>query len=108
MLEIRGTAIYLTRGDSAYIGINLRTGDMEYQLMEGDRLTFTVRKDPYSKQKLIEKTLTEPVISLRPEDTEGLSFGIYHYDVELKFQNGDVNTVIPVSEFHVEKEVTYD
>ena len=48
-------------------------------------------------------------MKLNPEDTEGMDFGTYYYDVQLTTAGGDVDTYIPetgkVAEFIIEKEV---
>ena len=44
---------------------------------------------------------------IEPEDTSGLDFGNYVYDVELTLADGTVNTIIPPSTFKVMGEVTY-
>ncbi len=108
MLEIVQNTIKLTRGDSVSFSVSMRNGEEEYELQEGDFLTFTVRKNVYASEKLIEKVLTTSIIDIVPADTKLLPFGDYVYDVELTFQNGDVNTIIPPSLFRIMEEVSYE
>ena len=107
MFKIENESIYLTRGDSAGFSIALFDGEQEYQLQEGDFLTFTVRKNVYAPEKVIQKVLDGNQVELLPSDTSGLSFGNYVYDVQLTFANGDINTIIPPSLFQIMEEVTY-
>jgi hypothetical protein len=43
---------------------------------------------------------------LQPEDTADLPYGKYVYDIELDM-DGIIQTVIPMSSFILDKEVTY-
>lgn len=45
-------------------------------------------------------------ITLNPEDTADLAYGKYVYDIELDM-DGVIQTVIPMSSFILDKEVTY-
>lgn len=109
MLEICGTEIYLTRGDSAAIAVELtdEISGETYEMQSGDRLILTVRKY-HSRESpvLVERMLTgSTTFRLAPDDTAGLAFGTYEYDVELRTGN-DVYTVVPCSVFKLLPEVT--
>lgn len=110
MLVIDGNAIRLTRGDSATLTCKVYTPESdEYTLEPGDTMLFTLRK--YAKGAtddgyLLRKTFVGGGVYLAPEDTAGLAYGPYFYDVELRFGGGGVNTVIPFSSFTLEQEVT--
>ena len=102
--------IRITRGDSASFGITVMDGTTEYELQEGDVLRFTVRRNIYSTTKSLQKILgygDTMEFVIEPEDTVGLNFGNYVYDVELTLADGTVNTIIPPSTFKVMGEVTY-
>lgn len=98
--------IYLTRGDSADFKINVYTvGGNEYQLKDTDVIKFTVKKSTTDTQSIIQKTGN--VIRIDPTDTKNLSYGEYVYDVQLNFDNGDVDTIIEPTRFYVTEEVTF-
>ena len=68
MLMIRNGKIMLTRGDSAYITVTLKSQEgSAYTMQAGDKLT--------------------------PEQTEKLASGSYSYDIQLTTVAGDVFTV---------------
>lgn len=78
----------------------------EYTLQEGDTLTFTVKKNTKTSDIIFQKH--GPTVKIEAEDTEGVSYGKYLYDVE--FANSDrskVDTIIEPTEFKVLEEVTF-
>lgn len=113
MLKISNTSIYLTRGDSGYITLNIMTDDgTPYELNEGDVVHCQVR-DKANDGKLyieghIEIIRDEIVWYIRPEDTMKLKIGSYVWDAQLTTANGDVFTFIPKSTFKVTDEVTME
>ena len=106
MFRINGNEIYLTRGDTAQFSVSI-TDDKneEYQLQENDKLIFTVRKKPKNTEILIQKRGADIIIA--PSDTSGLPFGEYSYDVELTYDGGIVDTIIPPSPFVIGEENTW-
>lgn len=100
--------ISVVRGDSASFCIDLvdANGD-EYNLVQGDTLTFTVKKSAFSKTPLIQKNITGKIIDISPKDTIELPYGGYVYDVQLVTVEGFVDTVIPPRKFRVLGEVTF-
>ena len=108
MLKIdRDNTIHLTRGDTARITLAIKQADgTDYDYSE-DTVMFTVKANTMTSDTLIEKPVTDGVIFLRTEDTNGLSYQSYVYDVQLATQAGDICTVIPPSKFVVEQEVTW-
>lgn len=112
MLEIKSNnEIQLTRGDTARITvdiINKAEDGKKYEMQEDDILRFTVKKDYRKPDAAIRKECQgSSVIHIKPEDTEGLEFGNYAYDVELKTGGGDVYTIIEPSRFEIMKEVSW-
>lgn len=108
MLKIVRNEIFLTRGDTVRIGINnFNPSGEPYELREGDTLRFALKRRiaDADEDVIIEKDLTGSELLLRPEETEALPFGKYIYDIELEFENGDVDTVIPPTPFYIESEV---
>lgn len=100
--------IAVVRGDSASFNINLFDANGEaYTLVEGDTLTFTVKKSAFSKAPLIQKNITGNVIDIFPEDTVNLPYGGYVYDVQLITVEGYVDTVVTPRRFRILGEVTF-
>lgn len=122
MFKISGSVIYLTRGDSAAIELQVVNGENPYDFSE-DEVKFSLKKRLSDKQPLIQKTFgnydsetNKASITIEPEDTAGLDFGDYLYDIQLKHteepeQEGDdpvvtVDTIIVPSTFTIGAEVT--
>ena len=107
MLYIEGNNIKLTRGDTAYLTIPLKTIESVYELQPTDTLTFSVKRNTRETDYLFQKIITGTnTFHIQPDDTAELTFGKYTYDVQLNVSNGDVFTVIPPSTFEVLAEVT--
>lgn len=104
-MKLTGTDIYMTRGDTEGIIVNL----IGYTPQAGDTVEFTVRRKIgnapviYKKAEFAE---TQAVVRIEPEDTERLRFGDYIYDVQLTY-GGTVKTVVTPSKFTLGEEVTY-
>ena len=118
MLKISNTKIFITRGDSAYIDINISNPDgSKYELQDGDSIQCQVRTAANTGMLLInastdnEKLYVDDdgavVWHISPEDTRGLDIGTYCYDVQLTTAVGDVFTFIDNSVFKVTDEVTW-
>lgn len=98
MFYVEDQAIYLTRGDSAEVSIDLTTESGEtYDLGANDTLTLTVRKEPSSTSTVIfAKSVTgSGVIPITPEDTRDSEIGQYSADIQLTTADGEVHTVYP-------------
>lgn len=98
--------IAMIRGDSE--SITVRCSE---PFNEGDTVTFTMRPD-IEGEIVLQKEITdfpegEAVIPFAPEDTAGLDFGDYVYDVQLTRANDTVTTLIQPSRFTITEEVTY-
>ena len=102
MLEIVDNRIYLTRGDSASIDIRLTdaTG-AEYEPVAGDKIYFRLKKNVFGSSLLLVREIspTTLTLELKPNDTAGLDFGLYRYEIELVTSSGDRFTVIENGEF---------
>ena len=112
MLDIKGSDIYLTRGDTAVIEVWITsTGGGIYRPEVGDRLCMTVKRSISDSTVAIKKEVTKisesggSEIVLDPSDTKHLPFGRYLYDVELQTIGGAVHTIITPSAFHICEEV---
>lgn len=108
MFRVNDNNIALIRGDSGVFTVTVTdTSGGVVALNDTDVLTFTVRRTVRNPAIVLQKTITDGVLSISPADTEALQFGGYVYDVELKRADGYVDTIIPPHEFCVLEEVTY-
>jgi len=115
MLQIDGTAITLTRGDSATISVSATidgtSPPTSYTFQVGDKVKFTVKQSAKDTEELISKEITVATagtsveISLAPNDTKQLEFGKYKYDIQLTKANGWVDTIVTKSTFKVGDEI---
>ena len=108
MLEVSNKGeIKLTRGDTARLTVSVKTKDGElYTVKSDDVLTLTVKGDYADEEALIEKKITgTTTFHIKPEDTKGLAFGTYVYDVQIKTAEGDNYTVIADKKFKITNEV---
>ena len=109
MLYVEGNVIRLTRGDTAYISVPVvnKITKEQYEFAAGDILEFSIKKYVSDETQIVyKKIIGSDTFHILPEDTSGLPFGKYEYDVQLTTENGDVYTVIEASVFEVMKEVT--
>ena len=98
LFYVEEQAIYLTRGDSAEVSIDLTTeGGENYELGADDTLTLTVRKEPTATSAVIfAKSVTgSGVFTITPEDTRNAEVGQYSADIQLTTADGEVHTVYP-------------
>lgn len=92
------TDIYLTKGDTfvAEVEAYLQNTRRRYTPVEGDTVRFALKKCPDDAECLIYKTIPIDTMILRIEsnDTKDLPRVPYWYDIQLTYQNGDVDTFI--------------
>lgn len=101
--------IELTRGDTLYLEIHIEDDEgNDYIPTQKDSLVFTVKKNVYQNEPLIQKNVYNGVLTIEHSDTQQLPYGEYVYDVQLTQANGDVTTVIKPSKFVIDYEVNYD
>ena len=114
MLKLSGTKISLTKGDSAYITINICKEDgSPYILQEGDEVSIQVRHEPNGGELLFNGIITDVsedkfVWHIRPEDTKDAEIKVYYWDAQIKTIEGDVYTFIPMTTLRLTDEVTTD
>lgn len=114
MLEIiskkKYVNIILTRGDSAYITVNVTDANGEqYILQQGDHIHMQVRTRPNDGQLLFESIINpgdDYIWHIVPSDTNDLEIGEYYWDAQIELSNGDIFTFIPPSIFEITNEVT--
>ena len=93
--------IKVIQGDTGILELALEG----YELKEGDKVYFTVKKDYTSGKALIFKEVTKfedgkAKIILNSDDTN-LGAGTYLYDVQCNLADGRVDTVIVPTKFTV-------
>ena len=98
--------ITLVRGDSLHLKVNIYLNKEPYTPQEGDVVRFAMKQSYQSNKVLIHKDIPIDTLelSLEPSDTKRLAFGKYVYDIEITFDNGDVDTFIS-GEFELTPEV---
>ncbi len=112
MVEVKGTTITITKGDSGIITVGILNADgTPYVPQVGDVVRFAMKKNYSDAETLIEKNIPLETMELRldPVDTKNLeagsSKGKYKYDIELTRADGQVDTFIPRADFVVLEEV---
>lgn len=110
MLRITDNEVILTRGDNADLIVTIKdmSGNI-YELQEGDELVFTLKYNCVTPNILVQKDITiDSTIHILPEDTSGLNYGKYLFDVQLTTADDKIYTVIPPTVFVVSDEVTFN
>lgn len=111
MLEIdsRTKTITLTRGDTAYIEVStlLNADGTDYEYNADDKVYFRLKLDSsmLEKEMAIDLENNKSTLTLYPEDTENLAFGIYKYEMELVTAIGEHFTFIADKNFTISKEL---
>ena len=101
--------IKIIRGDTARFKIEILNQNEEpYELQEGDKLVFTVKKNVSTRCIALQKQIMGETFTITHDDTKNMVYGQYVYDVQLTQANGDVTTVIPPSKFKIMPEVNFD
>lgn len=98
--------IYITRGDTDRLPLRIIDTDHEYVPTDKDKVRFTLKKDITKSGYVLQKEIQNNVLVLNPEDTKGLDYGRYSYDVQITLEDGTVETIIPPHVFKVMEEVT--
>ena len=103
--ESTGT-ISLTRGDSFECTFKAYEQDGErYVLQDGDKVAFAMKQSLDDTEPCLYKELDGYTLVLDPEDTEGLDFGTYWYDVHIVYSDGYRDTYITRKRFKIMQEV---
>ena len=103
-------SISITRGDTPSFTVSVADASgAPYELKDGDRLTFTVKRstkpaDPVIIQRVMDAE-TGPSFQLTSEETS-LDYGTYRYDVELQTAGGGTYTVVKPDKLTITEEVT--
>ena len=107
MFEVKDDDIYLTRGDTALLEIEvLDDFGQKYELKPTDSLVLTVKEDVYSNDIILQKKADlKGLIEISHKDTEKLYFKTYVYDVQLTQPNEVVTTIVTPHKFVIATEV---
>ena len=122
---VKGTDIYLTRGDTAKLTLEINL-EPQYEIK---KLFFTVKRTVESSSAIIEHSwvkdpveennITNPenntfIVSIDHSDTATQPFGRYRYDVQINYVDSEnpsemqILTIIKPSIFSIEEEVTLE
>lgn len=108
MVQVNGTTITMTRGDTARISvfINDESGE-SYNPGVGDKIRFAMKKSykDASPLVLIDIPIDTMELVIEPENTKSLEFGTYYYDIELTTADGTVDTFIYKAKIKIDEEV---
>ena len=88
--------ISLIRGDTLRVQIEIIVDNNIYTPTNNDTIRFAMKQSYGSNKILIHKQIPTDtmVLTISPNDTKDLAFGNYVYDIEITFENGDVDTFI--------------
>lgn len=107
-VDINGTTIRMTRGDTlkVYVTPSYKDGT-PYEPIQGDRIRFALKHKIDDEEPIILREIPIDTLLLHvlPEETKGLSYGTYVYDIEITYANGDVDTFITKAPFKLTEEV---
>ena len=107
--------IKIVRGDSEILKFQRKDVDNNVITQKATELYFTVKENTLSENYLFQKKLDDGItynttdyyyrITINPEDTNNLYYGIYKYDIEVK--NSDYVKTIDFGDFIIIDEVTF-
>jgi hypothetical protein len=112
-MEVNGTNLTITRGDSESLTIRCRDKVTKeiIPFQNDDTLYFTVKTSTGTSVKSLQKVITSfsngiAIIDILPEDTHDLKGGAYVYDIQWDKKNGKVKTIVKTSKFIINEDVT--
>lgn len=118
MYAVNGTTIVLTRGDTFICDVEIKkeVGNTteDYVPQEGDSIRFALKRKVFTADNgnyvdshpLIHKDIpiNTMTLEIEPDDTKGLKFGTYAYDIQLTTAEGKVDTFLS-GDFNIVPEV---
>lgn len=108
MHKISGTTIVLTRGDTFKATVSMiKTDGTEYTPVPGDSIRFAMKRSFSDSEVLVERNIPIDtcLLWLEPSDTADLPFGSYVYDIQITYDNGDIDTFIDRATIKLTEEV---
>ena len=116
MVNVNGTNIEMTRGDTLILQVSIYQGDQPYVPQEGDAVRFAMKHakmntaktqfidgEPVATADIPTDTMILRVDSLQ---TKALEFGDYIYDIQITFVDGTVDTFIANAKLKLLPEVS--
>ena len=97
MLEISNNIIQLTRGDTAKFLVTLKNANgTTYTPQAGDSIHFFMKRKYSDANPVLVKTIPNDtlLLEIEPTDTATLAYGIYVFDLEMKYADGVIDTFI--------------
>lgn len=97
MLKITGNKISLTRGDTAFITVQMYNNDGDaFAPADDDTVYFNVKRRYSDSDTAIKKQVPTDtmVLELEPADTKSLQFADYVYEFEYTDSDGHVDTFL--------------
>ncbi|MEF9983687.1 MAG: hypothetical protein RR806_03115 [Oscillospiraceae bacterium] len=106
-IDKKTNAIYLTRGDTAPFNVDiLDAKNKRYTPTDTDIFILTVKKNATDNLPLIFKNnVGKASFIFESADTQKLDIGEYVYDIQLKFDEKTVNTIVPIAHLYLCEEV---
>ena len=86
--------IFISKGDTAVLDIELFRGDTPYTMQVDDKLVFGVRASNEYNYTLFEKVSGTPSFTFDADDTNELSELECDYSITMFYANGNVDTFI--------------
>lgn len=92
--------IYLTRGDTAALDLDLFVDDVPYPMVTGDKIVFSLRRNNDFNYACLSNTVTAPHIDFTADDTNNISLGEYDYSITMFYHDGKIDTFL-TGKFHI-------
>lgn len=107
MFRIENNMIWITKGDTAVITVELVDPNGEpYEMVTGDKLVFTAKKR-LNDDPLFTVTTTTNSITLSHNNTKLLEPPNAYFDIELQTASGNVNTIAGVESKYCPNMIVY-
>lgn len=109
MVNITGTTIKMTRGDTLRVILTLKDEEGNtYIPVSGDQIRFAMKRSYNDSTPILLKVIPNDTLELwlEPDDTKNLPQpSSYVYDIEITYANGDVDTFIDKAKLQLTEEV---
>ena len=103
-VNVRNKTITLTRGDTMRLQVGMSLDGQPYEPEMGDVVRFAVKHQKLNDEKteyvdpepllIKEVPIDTLILELAPDDTKGLGFGAYAFDLQITFADGTVDTFV--------------
>ena len=106
MVNITDKNIFMTKGDTIKLTLDIKDKlGKTYYMAEGDSIKLAVRK-PHATVDTFVVTSNTVDLYISSGITANVKEGEYQYDVQITFANGEINTIVPLHKFVIQKEVS--